>query len=641
MSDMKKSVIKYLSIITIAMLTLILAFSVISQILGEQRQERENSKIRFVQIGHILRENQKELDQIQEEYADICLTNAEAIAYMIQNDPLLLGNVEKLRKIAEFIGVDEIHIFDTEGRIFSGTHPEYYNMTFNSGTQIRYFMPMLEDKTLKLVQDIAPNTAEKKLMQYSALWSENGEFIVQVGMEPVNVMKMTEKNELSYIFGLLKASEGVDLYAVDIGSGEIKGATNSELVGRDVTKIGLNLLQIRQKGAGFHAKVNGVDSYCVFTPIDTNLIGRVISNDVLYAEIPAKVTELVMALVLVAVILVLAVGWYINHFVIKGIDEVNSKLRKISNGNLEEKVDVQISIEFSELSNHINDMVKSLLYNTQKMSYVLNKTNLHIGVYEYNEYMRAVRFTDYVPKILGLTDDNVKVMTSDCTKFRYFMDKLRENSVPGEDDVYRLDKNREIYIKVEEIVRDNDVMGIVIDATEEILRRRQIEEERDIDLLTGLYNRRGLENRLSALFAENDKLGYGALIMIDADGLKGINDVYGHDMGDAYLKKIAEVISSVGTNGSIAARQGGDEFVLFLYNYPTEEKLLENISKLESLQNDSTAQLNDKLTVPARFSIGYSFTKGESDYNALIKQADDKMYANKSERKRRLREENE
>lgn len=56
-----------------------------------------------------------------------------------------------------------------------------------------YFKPILNDKNLELCQEITPNTFENKLMQYYALWSENKEFIVQMGMEPINVMKATEK----------------------------------------------------------------------------------------------------------------------------------------------------------------------------------------------------------------------------------------------------------------------------------------------------------------------------------------------------------------------------------------------------------------------------------------------------------------
>lgn len=173
-----------------------------------------------------------------------------------------------------------------------------------------------------------------------------------------------------------------------------------------------------------------------------------------------------------------------------------------------------------------------------------------------------------------------------------------------------------------------------MDVTEEIIRRRQIEAERDIDLLTGLYNRRGLDNKLALLFETPEALGYGAMVMIDADGLKEINDSYGHEKGDIYLKKISEAIDSVNLHDCVVARQGGDEFVLFLYNYNSEAELMKSIEKLEYIQNNSTVQLDSDLSVSLRFSFGYSMIKEQKDYQHLLKQADERMYASKHQRKK-------
>ena len=121
---------------------------------------------------------------------------------ILEKNPKARYDRDELRKIAKF-EVDEIHIIDERGEIVSGTHPRYYGYNFDSGEQIRFFKPMLNDKGMKMVQGIKPNTAENKLMQYSAMWNSTGEFIVEVGFEPVNVSKVTAKNELPYIFSQL------------------------------------------------------------------------------------------------------------------------------------------------------------------------------------------------------------------------------------------------------------------------------------------------------------------------------------------------------------------------------------------------------------------------------------------------------
>lgn len=195
-----------MQLITLFSVAVILIMVTFILVMIEQNRAYETAVKTFSQIEQILAENQKELADAQQEYSQTCIHNAETISRIIENEPDIVYDTEELKRIAEITEVDEIHIFDNTGRIFAGTHPEYFNYTFDSGEQMRFFKPLLEDKTLQLVQDITPNTAEGKLMQYSALWSRTGDFIVQVGMEPVNVMKITEKNELSHIFSLFAVS---------------------------------------------------------------------------------------------------------------------------------------------------------------------------------------------------------------------------------------------------------------------------------------------------------------------------------------------------------------------------------------------------------------------------------------------------
>ncbi len=633
MLNIKKMTIRYLRTITLISLLIILIVTVLLQVLTAQKEAREGAQAVFVQIEQILEENRTELQQLEDEYSETCLKNAEGIAYILQNNPSALESIEELTKIAAFAEVDEIHIFDETGTIITGTHPEYFGYTFDSGEQIGFFKPMLEDRELRLVQDITPNTAEDIPMQYSALWSENRDFIVQIGMNPLKVMKLTEKNELSYIFSLLKSKAGIDFYAIDTQTGEIRGASSTDNLGKHYSELGFDTEKITGSQNGFHAVINGTFSYCVFTEYDGNYIGRIVSDHVLYQDIPTHILELVICLIIVAVILVTAVSRYVNRVVIKGIDDTNEKLRLISEGNLDEKVDIESSLEFSELSSHINEMIESIRAGTDKISYILNKTNLNIGVYEYNMHMTNVRFTEHIPELLALNKDWEKMLFSDCVLFREYMENLCENPVPEEKNVYLIEGDSDRYLRLEEISRGSDTLGIIIDVTDEFIKRRQLEAERDIDLLTGLYNRRGLEIRLAGLFAEPEKLGYGALIMVDADGLKGINDNYGHDKGDIYLKKISEAVSTFARRSSVSSRQGGDEFVLFIYGYESENELLDNIDKLKYLQNNSTAFLDKDLEVSLKFSFGYSLTHGQTDYKALLKDADRRMYESKAKRK--------
>ena len=630
MQTLRNIISRYMRSVTFFLVIALLALILYIQIAHECRQAYETATETFYQIRQVLETNQEELTETRAAYRQTCLHNAEAIAYMIESNPSVLNSVEELKKIAALMEVDEIHIFDTTGRIYAGTHPEYYDFTFDSGEQMQFFKPMLTDKSLRLVQEITPNTAEAKLMQYSALWSQDEKFIVQVGMEPVNVMKVTEKNELSYIFSLFRVNPDANYYAVHKYSETIVGSTDLSCVGKNLSEIGLCLDEVTAHDKGFHADVNNEKSYCVFMEIGENYVGRILSCHELYRRIPSTSAALAFCLITIAMILSYVVTRYMNRYVVEGIHDINVKLHSIAQGNLDEIVDIQSCVELAELSSYINRMKKSILDNNRKMSYVLGKTNMYIGVYEYNRHMKRVRITEQVPKILALEEEEIDRLSADYKAFRKFIADLRKNPVADEICVFA---SRERYIKLEEISESDDIFGVIIDVTDEIEKRKKIEAERDYDPLTGLYNRRGLENRLSALFGGSEELGRSAVIMIDADNLKVINDTYGHDAGDIYLKQIAGLFRDFGPKNCVSARLGGDEFVLFLYGYDSVRELTDTVTLLADLENRSFADLNGQVRVPLRFSFGCSMTGQSSDYEKLMKEADEKMYENKRRRK--------
>lgn len=77
---------------------------------------------------------------------------------------------------------------------------KYFGLNFRSGEQMQFFLPMLSDRSLELCQDITPNTAEQKLMQYAAVWREDGEGIVQIGMTPAGSSRPRRKTSFLTFF---------------------------------------------------------------------------------------------------------------------------------------------------------------------------------------------------------------------------------------------------------------------------------------------------------------------------------------------------------------------------------------------------------------------------------------------------------
>ncbi len=633
LKSLKNIISQKLQLLAFGTMILLLMLALAFQVWSTWRQARENANSTFQQVGQVIRESSAELTSVKESYRETCLLNAETIAYIVQKNPDILGNVEEFRQLAHMMQVDEIHIFDQTGRIFTGTHPEYYDFTFDSGVQMQFFKPMMSDKSLQLCQDITPNTAEGKLVQYSALWSPDLKFIVQVGMYPDAVLEVTEKNELSYIFTLLQGNPGVSLYAIDAHSRMIVGSTSGQNTGSAMTTVGFDEGALEQYRKGTHATINGVNSFCVMEEMDGTLIAYVISNDQLYQGILTYTMLLALCLLVILYAYVLVIWQFINRYIISGISNINEKLRAVSDGKLDERVDRQDSLEFGELRQHINNMVGNILASTVKMSLVLNRTNMPIGVYEYNLEMKNVRFTDHIPKIFGLSSQELSLLSADYRELQKFLLKLRQNPLSDAENTYRWVGKTEKYLKLEEIVNGSDVLGIVMDVTEETLVLKRTKAERDIDLLTGLYNRRGMESELAALFANSETVQRGAILMIDSDGLKQVNDTYGHAVGDSYIRALADLLRNFGSASRLAARIGGDEFLLLLYGYADDTEVHTDIARLRQLDESTMISAGDGTLIPLRFSLGHVFTRGRQDYDAMIFEADGGMYRAKRLRK--------
>ncbi len=637
MQSLKQIIFTNLRQLASVMLVSVLIIAVFLQIIMVQQQARENAAVTFVQVGHVLRENQAAFLEAEAGYRETCLKSAEAIAYMIRQNPDIVGDVEEFRRIAVMIEVDEIHIFDTTGRIFTGSHPEYFDYTFDSGEQIGFFKPLLTDKTLRLCQEITPNTAEGNLVQYSALWSSDEKFIVQVGMYPDTILELTEKNELSYIFTLLQGSAGVSLYAIDTASGTILGSSSGSDTGKTLEQLGVTMREIEHCRRGSHISVNGVDSFCVIQDVEGTCIAYVIANDTLYGNILAYTSTLALCLLLLIMVFVFMMSRMYRRYISDSIDGINEKLRIVSAGNLEQRVDIHTTQEFSELSEHINRMVGSLLAYTSKIGAVLDRTQMPIGVYEYNPKMKTVRYTEHIPAIFGIKSKEVAALAADYHDWYAFTESLKAEPVPQMENTYRLSGEDERFIKLEEIVSDSEVLGIVMDVTEGTLNLREAQTERDYDPLTGLYNRGGLKRQIQALQESGASLGHGFLIMIDSDDLKDINDRYGHAMGDLYLKRMADLFSVFGTGEKLSARISGDEFLLLRYGYETKESIGDELAALRRIRDKATFMLADGTSLPLRFSMGCVLFRDRMDYEAMLAQADGAMYEEKRNRKQAVR----
>ncbi len=156
----------------------------------------------------------------------------------------------------------------------------------------------------------------------------------------------------------------------------------------------------------------------------------------------------------------------------------------------------------------------------------------------------------------------------------------------------------------------------------------ELEARADVDPLTDILNRRGFDRELARSLSYVKRYGgRAALVLIDLDGFKAVNDSYGHGAGDALLKAVAACLMVSVRSSDILARLGGDEFAVLLWNLDEAQAA----AKTRDLEAAIMALRVDGLGVGA--SAGFVPLDGTVTAAQIVDAADKAMYARKRERR--------
>ena len=193
---------------------------------------------------------------------------------------------------------------------------------------------------------------------------------------------------------------------------------------------------------------------------------------------------------------------------------------------------------------------------------------------------------------------------------------------------------RYVYERGQATFNDREVShldGVITDITERKFYEKEIAQLAFYDPLTRLPNRRLLIDRLyqvQLICERNNRLG--AVMFLDLDSFKELNDTFGHDYGDILLQQVANRLSSVIRKEDTVARLGGDEFIIVL------KDLSDSVNEAMQEINNITEKIMTILNAPYLLntieyrntpSIGITFIHGtQYDQDELIKQADQAMY---------------
>ena len=280
--------------------------------------------------------------------------------------------------------------------------------------------------------------------------------------------------------------------------------------------------------------------------------------------------------------------------------------------------------ELEELSAGIDAMVRSVLNSSDRISKIIEMSAIPLAAFEYKEGNQYVFFTPGLRDMLGFSTEEMEKLHQDPKRFFQKIQDIMKMPVEDEKDVFPV---QDKYVSIHLSMEGKDYLGVVTDTTRQVLENRRIRYENNHDHLTGLYKYSYFMQKAAKYLKNNLRGRICSCIMLDMDNFKSINDTYGHEMGDYYLKSFADILMELPKEHCFPARRSGDEFCIFTYGQRDKSEILKLLNSLWEALEQKPVQLSDKETKAIRISCGYAWTGNEEmDLKLLMRQADTALY---------------
>jgi len=278
------------------------------------------------------------------------------------------------------------------------------------------------------------------------------------------------------------------------------------------------------------------------------------------------------------------------------------------------------------------------------------------GIFITNAHALILRVNKAFTSITGYSNEEVvgknpRLLKSHRHDVDFYRTMWRQVKYLGSwnGEIWNRHKNGEIYpqyLTITAVKDENNLISnyvaILSDITQKKLAEQEIERLAFYDTLTGLPNRTLLLDRLKRALTTSERNGFeNALLFIDLDNFKVLNDTLGHNMGDLLLQQIAERLTACVRQNDTVARLGGDEFVILLENLSQHN--LEAVKQTEVIGEKILAILEQPYQLTNHHyqntaSIGITlFNNCLQSVDELLKQADIAMYQAKNSGRNALR----
>ena len=165
--------------------------------------------------------------------------------------------------------------------------------------------------------------------------------------------------------------------------------------------------------------------------------------------------------------------------------------------------------------------------------------------------------------------------------------------------------------------------------TREITKRKELQEKIEqlayCDTLTKLPNRRSLDDKMSFIMSKSERSQkYCALVFLDLDNFKPLNDTYGHECGDVVLSTFGKILNKSVREHDIVGRYGGEEFVAIIH-FNLNRELLQFLKRIKTIVTENSFLYKEK-KIKVTFSAGVAIRSSFDTYENTLQKADMLLY---------------
>lgn len=365
---MKRQIVMKIISAGLIALAVMTALVFIFQLIVSRNNASTTSQERISDALTRLAESEVTIQELTDNLNIEYISKANSFAEMLKLNPDLKDNAEELDRIKELLEVDELHVTDAEAVIQWGTVPDYFGFDFKTSEQTKPFLPILEDDTLEIAQEPQVNGAEGKLFQYVSVPRRDDKGIVQIGMEPVRLSNTLKDNQPDVVLDDIKVGRSGTIFAVNKSDMTLAAIFNSDYIGKSALEVGFTEKMFKEgRVAEGTVTIDGSSYYTCIKDNETYYIGTLIpSSEVIGEAIMLTLVVAVLAWVSIALLI-----WIVNSLIAKnilnGMFKIRDSVIAIGEGNMNTRIDVRTSKEFSDLSDGINSMVDHINANMGHM----------------------------------------------------------------------------------------------------------------------------------------------------------------------------------------------------------------------------------------------------------------------------------